>query len=72
LSDSEFIVSPDISPESPITEGFYSNMDKVMKLQRNVFETFWNYSIPGELKMMHLEVGDVSIPRPPPTIVDKR
>lgn len=39
-SNSEFIASLDISPENPITEEFYSNLDRVVKLNHYVFETF--------------------------------
>ena len=60
-SDSEFIASLDISPENPITEGFYSNVDRVVKLNYYVFETFWNYAISAEIKISQLEAGHDSI-----------
>lgn len=60
-SDSEFIASLDISPENPITEGFYSNVDRVVKLNHYVFETFWNYAISAEIKISQLEAGHDSI-----------
>jgi len=69
LSDSEFLSSPDVSPENPITEGYYSNVDKVLKLHRNVFETFWIYSIPAEIRIRQLQTGHGSLSRPPPTII---
>src|SRR5215218_193001 len=60
-SDSEFIVSLDISPENPITEVFYSNVDRVVKLNHYVFETFWNYAMPAEIKISQREAGHDSI-----------
>ena len=74
MSDSEFIASHDISPENPITDGFYSDVDEIMKQELNVFETFWNHAIPAQARVMELEIGiaptttttSAARPSPPP------
>jgi hypothetical protein len=71
LSDSEFVSSPEISQENPITDGYYSNVGKVIGLERNVFETFWKYAIPAETRIGQLEAGLETTPRPPPTTLGR-
>lgn len=55
MNDSEFIASHDISPQNPITEGFYSNIDKLLKEEHNVFETLWSHAIPAKERINQLE-----------------
>jgi hypothetical protein len=67
MSEKEFLASPDISPQSPISEGFYSDVDKVVKLQSYLFEIFWNYAIPAEDRIEQLESTREVEFRPPPS-----
>jgi hypothetical protein len=55
LSDSEFMISPDISKEKPLIDGTYSNADQMLKQQWYVFETIWNHAIPAEDRIRELE-----------------
>lgn len=56
MSDSEFIASHDISPRKPITEGFYSDIDKMLKQERYIFQTIWDNTIPAAEKIKQLEM----------------
>lgn len=58
MSDSEFIASHEISPRKPISEGFYSGIDKMLKQERYVFQTIWNNAIPAVEKIKQLEMED--------------
>lgn len=60
MSDSEFIASHDISPENPITEGFYSGIDRMLKQERYVFQTFWDNAIPAKERIRQLETDGVA------------
>jgi hypothetical protein len=57
LSDGEFIASPDITPEHPITDGIHSNTDKLLKQERYTFETLWSHALPAQEKIEQLERG---------------
>jgi hypothetical protein len=71
MSEREFIASPDISPQSPISEGFYSDVDHVLKLQRYMFNIFRNYAIPAETRIRQLESTRELAVRPPPSVIEK-
>lgn len=64
MSESEFIASHEISPQHPITEGFYSNVKKIVKLQGYVFETLWDNALPAAERINQLETGSYSPSRP--------
>lgn len=55
MSESEFIASQDISPRHPITGGFYSNLEKIVKLEGYVFETLWDNAVPAVERIKQLE-----------------
>ncbi|AFU59630.1 zinc finger C2H2 domain-containing protein [Candidatus Nitrososphaera gargensis Ga9.2] len=55
MSDSEFMVSPDISEEKPPIDGVYSNVDSMIRQQWYVFETIWNHVVPVEERIRELE-----------------
>ena len=55
MNESEFIASRDISPRHPITQGFYSNLKKIVKLEGYVFETLWDNAIPAIERIEQLE-----------------
>ena len=57
MSDSEFIASHEISPQHPITEGFYSNVRKIVKLEGYIFETLWENAIPAAERINQLETA---------------
>jgi hypothetical protein len=54
LSDNEFMASPEITPEHPITDGIYSNTDMLVKQQRYIFETLWSHAMPAQEKIEQL------------------
>ncbi len=58
MSDNEFIASHEISPQKPISEGFYSGIDKMLKQERYVFQTIWSNAIPAAEKIKQLEQED--------------
>jgi hypothetical protein len=55
LSDSEFMISPDISKENPLTDAVYCNVDKMLKQQWYVFETIWNHAVLADDRIRELE-----------------
>lgn len=55
LSDSEFMISPDISEEKPLIDGVYSNVDQMLRQQWYIFEMMWNHAIPAEDRIRELE-----------------
>jgi hypothetical protein len=57
MSDSEFLASHEISAEHPISEGFYSNVNKIVKLQGFVFETMWENAMPAADRIKQLEAS---------------
>jgi hypothetical protein len=57
MNESESIASEEISPQRPITDGYWTNSDKVVKMMRYIFETLWENSIPAEEKINQLETG---------------
>ena len=57
ISESESISSLEISPQHPITDGYYTDSDKLVKMMKFVFETLWDNSIPAAEKINELETG---------------
>ena len=55
MNESEFMASHEISPRHPITDGFYSNVKKIVKLENYVFETLWDNAIPALKRIKQLE-----------------
>jgi two-component system sensor histidine kinase VicK len=55
MSESEFTASHEVSPQHPITDGFYSNNMKIVELQRHVFESLWDNAIPAGERISQLE-----------------
>ncbi|MEW6603623.1 MAG: hypothetical protein AB1351_02905 [Thermoproteota archaeon] len=49
------VVSPDISEERPLTEGFHIRSEDMLKQQWYIFETLWNHSIPAEVRIRELK-----------------
>lgn len=60
MSESEFIASHEISPRHPITEGFYSYVKKIVKLENYVFETLWENATPALERIKQLESSEGS------------
>jgi hypothetical protein len=60
MSEHEFIASHDISPQHPITDGFYSNVKKIVKLQGYIFETLWEHAISAAERINQLEAANAS------------
>lgn len=56
ISDSEFMVSPDISEENLLTEGVYSNIDRMLKQQWYIFETICNHAVTADARIRELEL----------------
>jgi len=61
MSDNEFIASHDVSPRNPITQGFYSDIDRMLKQERYVFQTLWDNAISAEERIEQLEMGSHNI-----------
>jgi len=55
ISESESVSSLEISPKHPITDGYYTNNAKLVKMMRYVFETLWDNAIPAEERIHELE-----------------
>jgi hypothetical protein len=55
MNDSEIIASHDISPRKPITQGFYSSINQMLREERCVFQTLWENAIPAEERIEQLE-----------------
>ena len=55
LSESEFIVSPEISEKYPMTNGTYGDIDSMLRQYWHLFETLWNHAIPAEHRVKELE-----------------
>jgi hypothetical protein len=72
MNENEFIASPDISPQGAISEGFYSDIDSVLKLQHYMFDIFWNYAIPAETRVKQLESEHKVEFRAPPSVIEDR
>jgi hypothetical protein len=62
MSESEFVASDEIAPQFPITQGFYSNVKKIVKLEGYLFETFWEYAIPATDRIKALEGATTHFP----------
>lgn len=55
MSESEFMASLEISPRHPITDGYYTNIKKIVRLQGYIFETLWESAIPATERIRQLE-----------------
>ena len=55
LSDDEFIASHEISPRHPITNGYYSKVDQLLKQERYVSQTLSDSAIPAAERIRQLE-----------------
>jgi hypothetical protein len=60
ISESESISSLEVSPQHPITDGYYTNSKKMVKMMEYVFETLWDNSIPAVERINQLEKGSYS------------
>ena len=59
LSDSEFVISSEVSPRHPIDQGLYGSVDKILEQYKRLFEIMWNHSIPAEEMIKEIE-GETS------------
>ncbi|HEX2557291.1 MAG TPA: hypothetical protein VHK86_03125 [Nitrososphaera sp.] len=57
ISESESVSSLEVSPQHPITEGYYTDNKKLVEMMRYVFETLWDNAIPAEERINQLEAG---------------
>jgi hypothetical protein len=55
LSESEFMVSPEISERLPMTSGSHGSQGHILKLYWGVFETAWTHAIPAIERIGDLE-----------------
>jgi hypothetical protein len=58
MNESEFMASQEISARHPITEGFYTDIKKLVKLQGYVFETLWENAIPAHERIKQIEATE--------------
>jgi hypothetical protein len=55
LSESEFMVSPEISERLPMTSGSHGSQGHMLKLYWGIFETTWTHAVPGIKRIGELE-----------------
>ncbi len=60
ISESESVSSLEVSPQHPITDGYYTNSKKLVQMMGYVFETLWDNAIPAEERINQLETGRYS------------
>jgi hypothetical protein len=67
-SESESVSSLEVSPQHPITDGYYTNSKKLVKMMKYVFETLWDNAISAGERINQLETGIYSPNGPSYTI----
>jgi two-component system, OmpR family, sensor histidine kinase VicK len=61
MSESESIASQEVSLQHPITDGYYTDSKKIVKMMGYIFETLWDNAIPAEERINQLETGSYSL-----------
>lgn len=58
VTDKEYLAtSTTHQKEKPVSHAIYSNVKELVNVQRHIFETLWNKSIPAERKIKEIEEG---------------
>jgi hypothetical protein len=60
MSESQYMVSPEISDLFPFTKGAHGNNEIILKLCRDIFENSWTYSIPAEQRISEIEAQKIN------------
>lgn len=57
VTDEEFLATATLQEIKPVSHAIYSNAKQLVEVQRHIFETLWNRSIPAERKLKEIEQG---------------
>lgn len=58
VTDREYLATATAhQKEKPVSHAIYSNVRELIDVQKHIFETLWNKSIPGERKIKEIEDG---------------
>ncbi|MDE1862749.1 MAG: hypothetical protein KGI33_07545 [Thaumarchaeota archaeon] len=57
VTDEEFLATSTLQEVKPVSHAIYSNAKQLVEVQRHIFETLWNRSIPAERKLKEIEEG---------------
>ena len=57
VTDEEFLATATLQEIKPVSHAIYSNARQLVEVQRHIFETLWNRSIPAERKLKEIEQG---------------
>jgi two-component system, OmpR family, sensor histidine kinase VicK len=57
VTDEEFLATSTLQEAKPVSHAIYSNAEQLVEVQRHIFETLWNTSIPAERKLKEIEEG---------------
>ncbi|HJT09845.1 MAG TPA: HAMP domain-containing sensor histidine kinase [Candidatus Nitrosotalea sp.] len=60
VTDEEFLATSTLQEVKPVSHAIYSNAEQLVEVQRHIFETLWNRSIPAERKLKEIEEGTVT------------
>lgn len=55
VTDDEFVATATLSEERPKSHAIYSNVKQLVDIQKHIFETLWNKSIPAERKLHEIQ-----------------
>ena len=57
MSEKEYMASATLQEATLLPQVIYSNVKEVLEQQEYVFNSFWNKSVPAELKIREIEEG---------------
>jgi signal transduction histidine kinase len=58
VTDREYLATATThQKEKPVSHAIYSNVRELIEVQKHIFETLWNKSVPGERKIKEIEDG---------------
>ena len=57
VTDEEFLATATLQEIRPVSHAIYSNAKQLVEVERHIFETLWNGSVPAERKLKELEEG---------------
>ena len=57
VTDEEFLATATLQEIKPVSHAIYSNAKQLVEVERHIFETLWNGSVPAERKLKELEEG---------------
>src|SRR5438309_3297528 len=57
VTDQEFLATATLQEVKPVSHAIYSSARQLVEVERHIFETLWNGSVPAERKLKELEEG---------------